>query len=324
MDIKKKILFVAPDYYGFHDVIFDALKKYSGHEVTMVISNPIYKYKNAGEKITNFFMKTFLKKNLKTINNQKNLLSLLQSNSDIDLAIINRPDILTDEQLKIVTGNAKRSAAIYWDSFAKIPQEHTLHFFDKAFSFDETDCKRYHMVKNNNFYFVTEKKDHEKWDIFFIGTYDKRFPDLVKILSYLKENFSHLKVKSQIYSYHTQEIPDDLKENIILTNKIVPFNEAYVYNQDTKVILDLAHRHQKGLSFRPFEAMGLRKKLITNNPDIVNYDFYNPNNILVIDMDTINIPKGFFETPYEDLPEDIYKKYSIESWVDHIIEESYE
>jgi len=321
----KKILLIAPDYYGFHNVIFDALKKYSDHEVSMIISNPTYRYKNIGEKIINFFMKLFLKKNLKTINNQKNMLNLLKSQKDIDLVIINRPDILTQEQLETITNNSDRSAAIYWDSFKKIPQEHTLHFFDKSFSFDESDCKNYNLIKNNNFYFVTEKKAHtEKWDIFFIGTYDHRFSDIVKLFTYLKEHYSHLNFRSQIYSYHPQHIPENLKENITLTNEIVPFNEAYKYNLDTKVILDLAHKNQSGLSFRPFEALGLRKKLITNNRDIVNYDFYNPNNILVIDTDKIKIPESFLTTPYEDVAEKVYKKYSIQSWVNNIVEQSYE
>ncbi|WP_228731997.1 MULTISPECIES: hypothetical protein [Pseudomonas] len=40
---------------------------------------------------------------------------------------------------------------------------------------------------------------------------------------------------------------------------------------------------QAGLSFRFFEAMTSRKKVITTNKSVVDYDFYNPANILVID-----------------------------------------
>ncbi|HEY0091450.1 MAG TPA: lipopolysaccharide core biosynthesis protein rfaS, partial [Flavobacterium sp.] len=66
---------------------------------------------------------------------------------------------------------------------------------------------------------------------------------------------------------------------------------------------------------RVFEAMGLGKKLITTNPDIVNYDFYNPNNIFVWEESTNEIPEYFLNTPYEELPENIYRKYSQENWV---------
>ncbi|KFC18714.1 hypothetical protein [Chryseobacterium sp. FH1] len=323
--MKKKLLFIAPDYYGFQQVIYEALKKYSNHEVSLIISNPIYEYKNFSEKIVNLFMKLFLKKNLKIVNNQKNLLNQLNSVSETDLLIINRPDVLTEEQLQTAINNSEKSAVIYWDSFAKIPaQEITLDFFDKAFSFDEADCDKFGMIRNNNFYFISEKKDSTKYDIFFIGTYDSRFPDLMKFFTFTKKNYNGLKIKAHIYSYHTREIPHHLKENITLTNKIIPFNEAYIYNQEAKIILDLAHHHQDGLSFRPFEAIGLGKKLITNNPNIVNYDFYNPNNILVIDINNIIIPDEFLKKPYEDLPVGIYEKYSVKNWVNYIIENVYE
>ena len=63
--------------------------------------------------------------------------------------------------------------------------------------------------------------------------------------------------------------------NIEVIEKIVPFSKFYQFYLEGNIILDIAHPHQKGLSFRPYEAMGLRKKLITTNKDITNYDFYN-------------------------------------------------
>ena len=57
-----------------------------------------------------------------------------------------------------------------------------------------------------------------------------------------------------------------------------------IYNE-SKVLLDLVRENQDGLSFRIFEAMALKKKIITNNKTIVDYDFYNPNNILILKED---------------------------------------
>ena len=61
----KKILFIAPDYYGFNEVVFEGLKSYSGAEVVQIISNENYNYKNINERIQNFFSKIFLKRNIK-------------------------------------------------------------------------------------------------------------------------------------------------------------------------------------------------------------------------------------------------------------------
>ena len=73
------------------------------------------------------------------------------------------------------------------------------------------------------------------------------------------------------------------------------------------------------MSFRPFEAIGLKKKLITNNIEIKNYDFYDPQNIFVIeDIENISISKDFFESEYKELPKEIVEKYFIKNWIETI------
>ena len=83
----------------------------------------------------------------------------------------------------------------------------------------------------------------------------------------------------------------------------------------TKVIVDIQSPLQTGLTMRTLEMVGLKKKLITTNIDIVNYDFYNPNNIMVISRDNPKLDKRFFESDYVDIPSEIYQKYSITSWI---------
>ena len=49
------------------------------------------------------------------------------------------------------------------------------------------------------------------------------------------------------------------------------------------------------------------------------YDFYKENNILVIDRNNVLIDDSFFDSNYEKIPEEVYKKYSLSSWVDTIL-----
>ena len=91
------------------------------------------------------------------------------------------------------------------------------------------------------------------------------------------------------------------------------------YNQ-TNVILDLVRDQQTGLSFRIFEAMAYQKKIITSNAAVRNYDFYNPNNILVLDENNLQIDAHFFTTTYQPIPDEIYQKYTLSHWVDTIFE----
>lgn len=51
----------------------------------------------------------------------------------------------------------------------------------------------------------------------------------------------------------------------------------------SKAQIEIQHPSQKGLTTRAFESLGTKTKLITTNPAIRQYDFYNSNNILIID-----------------------------------------
>ncbi|MCB4235991.1 hypothetical protein LDL59_15490 [Kaistella anthropi] len=75
------------------------------------------------------------------------------------------------------------------------------------------------------------------------------------------------------------------------------------------------------MSFRAFESLFFGKKLITNNADVVNYDFYHPENILIVDFNNpaIEKVKQFMKLPYHPIDENIVKKYSVENWIKYIL-----
>ncbi|MGM8361087.1 hypothetical protein ACSV4D_04125 [Flavobacterium sp. ARAG 55.4] len=317
---KKRLLFIAPDHYSFYKVILEGFIKYSDYEVHFIYSNKSenFKYKNLTQRIYNFFLKKFIGRNIKHEYKLKYFDLKLNEYESYDLLYINRPDILTEESLIKVTAKCKKSIVYYWDSFAKIEgQFETLKYFNKTYSFDKFDCEKYGTIKGHNFFYHEENDLEPEYDIFFFGTYDKRYNDLIQIIDCIKNQ--NLKVHSTLFSYDKNISKKTNHNNISFIHKIVPFNKAYIYNQNTKIILDIQHDTQVGLSFRPYEAMGLKKKLITTNPHIKDYDFYNQNNIFIWDKHTTEIPKSFLETPYEDIDEEIYNKYKLENWVKSIL-----
>ena len=83
--------------------------------------------------------------------------------------------------------------------------------------------------------------------------------------------------------------------------------------------MDINRIGQIGLTFRVFESLGLDKKLITTNSDIKNYDFYNPNNILIIDERNPVISADFFKNEYEKIPDSILHQYTIDGWCENVI-----
>jgi predicted alternative tryptophan synthase beta-subunit len=65
--------------------------------------------------------------------------------------------------------------------------------------------------------------------------------------------------------------------------------------------------------------MGLHKKLITTNSDIKNYDFYDENNILIIDTKKPVIPIEFIKKPYIQIPEEIISQYKVSDWANYFL-----
>lgn len=312
----KKLLYIAPDYYSFHKVILKGFRDYSGYDVQFIYSNNSegFKYKNSRQRVYNFFLKTFTGKNLKKIYKKEYFYKKLHEFEEYDVLFINRPDMFSDSQLEEITGKCKKTIVYYWDSFEKIKNQYeTMKYFDKAYSFDKFDCEKYGLIKAYNFFYNSDNSKTPEYDVFFFGTYDQRYDNLVKILDSLDKQ--NLNVHSTLFSYDKKIVNEVKHKNISFINKIIPFNEAYVYNQNTEIILDIQHDTQVGLSFRPYEAMGLKKKLITTNPHIKEYEFYNPNNIFIWEKDTKEIPKSFLEIPYQDIDTETYNKYKLENWV---------
>jgi hypothetical protein len=99
----------------------------------------------------------------------------------------------------------------------------------------------------------------------------------------------------------------------------IPYHQMLELLNHYEVVLDIAKPHQHGLSFRIFESLGMNKKIMTNNRSVMEYDFYNPSNILVIDFDNLAIPKEFFQTPYRPINEGIKQKYHLRSFVKTVL-----
>lgn len=56
----------------------------------------------------------------------------------------------------------------------------------------------------------------------------------------------------------------------------------------------------------------------------MKYDFYNTDNILLLDRNNPKINVDFFGKEYKNLTDDIYKKYSINQWLKTIFKDNNE
>lgn len=315
------ITLISFDNWGLNAHIVSTLKK-QGHTVCHIDFNLFkYKYPSFLHKVYNIILKTFFKKNLKNQHYGKEIIKELDKNKDIqDVILTIKADFIAPENILEFKKYSKKTIGFFNDNTYRCPKiKRVINCFDEVYSFEKSDCAKFNLKFATNWiYNENISSSNEKpfdFDIFNISSVDKRLPILVSIAKELKSK----KINFKFIVYDKKHKPTN--EKLTYINKHMPLSEVNNYINRSKVLLDINRIGQVGLTFRVFESLGLEKKLITTNADIRNYDFYNPNNILIIDEKKPSIPLLFFENEYEKIPEVIYKKYTLEGWISNILSE---
>ena len=316
-----KISVISFDFWGYDAHIVDTLKV-KGIDAHHIRIGSV-SHNNFGERAINCFSKIFLNKNLKHQKRQNFVIEQLDKLGHQDQILVLNPDAFEHSTLEYMKNCTNRLVTFLYDNLDRHPAQDKLYFFDKIFSFDDQDIQDYGFEKLTNYNylpFLPKEQQNPHVDALYITSYDKKRIEQLKVLS---QKFQRLNLSFDLYvigkkSWKHQIIKPFTENKIIFSKKKICHKNIPQYYKNTKVILDLMRKNQYGLSFRIFEAMALEKKIITDNEKIKNYDFYNSNNILVLNKDFSNITKDFFETPYQPLPEEIYEKYTLEKWVEQV------
>lgn len=94
----------------------------------------------------------------------------------------------------------------------------------------------------------------------------------------------------------------------------LPFARYVEKVSAAKIIVDLPHPLQTGLTMRAIEAVGAGKKLMTTARGIEAYDFYRPENIAVLDAERLQIDTTFIAGHQVELPAETIERYSLNIW----------
>lgn len=311
------ITLISLDNWGFNNHIAATLEK-KGHRVQHIDFNTFtYKYPNFFYKTYNFFLKTFFKTNLKNLYYGKEIIKLLKKNEEIqDIILTIKGDFIDPKSISEFKKFTKKSIAYFNDNTHRCPKiVNVIPSFDKVFSFEKEDCKRYNLNFVTNWIYNNQAYTNKTFDyqIFNISSIDKRLPILSKIANDLLSK----KINYKFLVFDKKNKGKDKNVEYIIDH--IPLSQVNDYINRSQVLLDINRKGQIGLTFRVFESLGLGKKLITTNPDIKNYDFYNPNNILIIDENKPIIPIEFFDNEYDEIPKEILHKYTLEGWVEKVL-----
>lgn len=87
-----------------------------------------------------------------------------------------------------------------------------------------------------------------------------------------------------------------------------------------EVVIDFKIDYHTGASFRFFECLNREQKIITNNTEMKNYDFYHPDNIFITDFENFTGLKEFLQKPYHKIDRKIVDKYGIKNWLNYALD----
>jgi hypothetical protein len=312
-----KITVISYDNWGLNSNLINTLK-HQDHIVHHInIFDFKYKYPNIVSKLYNFILKNFFNKNIKNIYYGNEILRKLKENKEIqDVILTIKGDFIDSEKILEFKKHTNKSIAFFNDSITRCPKiKKVLSSFDEVYSFEKEDCNKFNLKFITNWIYPIQIKENTnvQYQVFNISSRDKRLPIISKIASILKE----LNINFKFIVFDKKNKIKD--PNIVYTANQIPLSEVNDYIHNTNVLLDINRKGQKGLTFRVFESISLKKKLITTNADIKNYDFYNPKNILIIDEREPNIPLDFFTNQYQNIPLEILQKYTIEAWISQVL-----
>jgi hypothetical protein len=329
----KSILFLSPSFFNYEKLILDRLMYYH--------SNVIYYNIRLTSKIILkgiFKILPFLFQ-FKANNLYKRIINENYHNK-FDFVFIIKPYLLSKSTLLLLKNhfNSAKFILYLWDS-VKNSSESNLSsifgIFDSVFTFDSFDAERYKINFLPLFYSkkrtidIIRKKSPalnkiniKRFDVSYIGTIHS---DKLNILFKVERIFNQYKLNFFSYKFLHTKFHFLLKR---ITNPYFWFYKMKNINfkpmdydkvLDTffisDCVFDIHHLNQSGLTMRTFECLGLRKKLITTNFEVINYDFYSSKNILIIDRQKPSIPLSFFTEPADESKFDILKRYELSNWL---------
>lgn len=171
-----------------------------------------------------------------------------------------------------------------------------------------------------------EKVNDYKYDLCCIAGFNETRYSFIKKIEESNPNlkmYVRLYIGKKLFSYKKALHPlyRKLDMNWISFVSLSPKEVAKI-NMVSRIILDYTAKNQIGLSMRTIEAIGLRRKLITNNNAVKSYDFCNENNVYCIDAgcNDLLIPSNWISEKYTE-NESIRCKYSIKEWMNILLDE---
>lgn len=313
-----KVLLIAPQFYGYHKLIRKEIERMGyrcdeylypdGFFFNLFSITPILK--RWSNLIKDFHLRNSINKNRESYD-----IVLIIKGSEISL----KNHLL----LRQLFPDAKFSLYIWDDIELDRGEIDVMKFYDRVFSYNPNDCKKYNMVFRPMFFDQSILLDYstpKDIDLFYIASYRPNR------LCFINRIFNNTQIYNLVYKIilrcslfsfirHIENIKHIKYFNFLK----VPYRDMVQYLSRSKCSIELCRPGQESLSTRSFEALYTKTKIITTNASIKSYDFYNPVNVLVVDEENPIIPLEWVNLPFQDIDKELLKKYTLQTFVQELI-----
>lgn len=241
----------------------------------------------------------------------------IRAAGNVDALLVVNPSQLDQRLVTQAQSAATLTVAYLSDGIARLAMPlGQLATFDKVYTFDGADARDYQLRKLYN-YIYEEHADFKTTSDFkaFVVMGGKHRVDVLGRVAQAFEQLGHTSACK--FLVQSKPVPG-ASPLLTFFRQRMDIDETAEYVRRSEILIDIVRPGHAGLSFRFFEALLYRKKMITNNASVADYDFYDPRNILIIDSDQPVIPEAFIKGEYVDPPEEVVQRYSMASWANEV------
>lgn len=191
-------------------------------------------------------------------------------------------------------------------------------WYDVVFAFDPMDADIYKfsyspLIYDADINYKKREKESKENYVFYIGQAKDRFLTLLSCFEKIKS----LNIKTKFYITNVEE-KDIKNEDEITYNKFISYDKCVDYIQQSTCLLDIIQGNSTGLTIKTCEAICYDKKLITTNKHVMEYPFYDPKYIKVIESSD-DIDEAFFnENKNVRYSEDGKKYFSAKTFLERL------
>lgn len=325
-----KLLLIMPSFFNYPVLICDELKRL-GYDVDFFDDRPSTNaWVKAAIRIKKDIIKGYIKKYFKFV-----MKTVGKKKYDVVFLISGQSLSFSEDMIKQIKDSQPQARFVLyqWDSQTNFPYIKSMHhYFEAVYSFDKMDVESTPGLRflplfySRNYEDIGKvKKRDYKYDFCFVGTaHPKKYKFINMMSAQLKKvyprQFIYFFFPSKIVFFYRKIHDKELRKAHMKEFHYVPLvgPEMEEIYKESRCILDSAQAGQIGLTIRVLEALGAKRKLITTNEDVVNYDFYCPENIYVY-KGNINLNNPFFREEYKEIEKEIYEKYSLRCWLNEIL-----